>query len=731
MRLTLRTLLAYIDEILDPKEAGDFKERINQSEMATNLLYRIRDVMRRLRLKAPSVDDRGDGLDPNTVSEYLDNVLPDDRVPDFERVCLESDMQLAEVASCHQILAIVLGEGAEIEEATIQHMYQLPEVAAEQALMARQQTEVGMAPTDDSPTPPPVVDQGADTSETPPPSPKVEVPGYLRQPTRRPSHLVPGLILIFVVLCVATIGLALNGKLAFLGIGPSGDAEQVAVRADAAESQTQPASTVSSPSAVSESASAPATTAEPSEVPTVTTPPSKEPGQEAVVPVPAKKESVEKPATAPSETQPDMPIKPTTETGPPVETGPSAESQPEAQSPVAPIEPVTEPAGETVEQPGRVGTLYTGKREILLQWDANQNQWQRVVPRAEVRSETPVIAPPTFRPVIGLANSTTVELIDGAKILLEPGLEPGVPAVTFTRGRLVIQTAGKPDRKIVLSLPGRTGVMTLLDPDSTVAIELLPVWTRGANPEEVTSEVMANLYAIHGRIGWKDGPGTESSQVEINGKGAETPRLLILEGNKGFQAMAIPQLPTWIGAAELGKLDQNASSYLEGTLANRPVSLALREMLADRRSEFGRLAIRSLCEIGEVEPLVATLNNEKRTPIWSETVTALRTFVRQSPESAKKVREVLEKTYGEQGGELFRMLWGYSDEQLAAGQDSQLVKALGSPLLATRVLAYWTLRDIVPVGPYYKPDTTLPKRQQAAKRWEDQQKKGLIRHQKP
>jgi len=138
MRLTLRTLLAYMDDILEPADHEDLGRKIEASDFASELIHRSRDTVRRLRLGAPAVlaggsDDVLDSVDlgdANSVAEYLDNTLPPEQVADFERMCLEQgaepDMHLAEVASCHHVLTMVLGEPAEVDADLKSTMYQLP-----------------------------------------------------------------------------------------------------------------------------------------------------------------------------------------------------------------------------------------------------------------------------------------------------------------------------------------------------------------------------------------------------------------------------------------------------------------------------------------------------------------------------------------------------------------------------------------------------------------------------
>lgn len=127
MRLTLRTLLAYLDNTLDPQDAQKLRDKLAESGFATQLVQRIRGTLANGSLLAPSPEAVGPVEEANVICEYLDSTLPSEQVAEIERACLESDPHLAEAAACHQILTMVLGKPAEVSPELRQRIYELPD----------------------------------------------------------------------------------------------------------------------------------------------------------------------------------------------------------------------------------------------------------------------------------------------------------------------------------------------------------------------------------------------------------------------------------------------------------------------------------------------------------------------------------------------------------------------------------------------------------------------------
>ena len=153
-RLTLRTLLAYIDDTLEPTEARSLGKKVAESEDAKQLVDRIKKVTRRRGLATPVSDDEDDTTsDPNTVAEYLDNALDSATVRQVEETCLESDVHLAEVAACHQILTLVLTEPVRVPPRAHKRMYELvqPPASVPDRRPSKTLPVSGTAPPSDGP----------------------------------------------------------------------------------------------------------------------------------------------------------------------------------------------------------------------------------------------------------------------------------------------------------------------------------------------------------------------------------------------------------------------------------------------------------------------------------------------------------------------------------------------------------------------------------------------------
>ncbi len=154
MRLTLRTLLAWLDDTLPANEVRQIGKQVAESPFAQELVDRTYRVTRQRRLLVPSATGP-EATDPNVVAAYLDNELGPEEVAEYEKKCLTSDVNLAEVASVHQILSLI-GQKAKVPPDAKQRMYRL--------VKGRESAYAAEAVRRPSPPPPP-------EPMTPPPTP--------------------------------------------------------------------------------------------------------------------------------------------------------------------------------------------------------------------------------------------------------------------------------------------------------------------------------------------------------------------------------------------------------------------------------------------------------------------------------------------------------------------------------------------------------------------------------
>jgi hypothetical protein len=730
MRLTLRTLLAYLDGILEPKDAEDLGKKVEESEYATGLVHRVRDVMRRLRLGAPSLTDRGPGLDPNTVAEYLDNTLATDRVTDFEKVCLDSDTHLAEVAASHQILTLVLGEPAEIDEATRQRMYEVQDVHGGAKSAPPPPPPVGSAaPTtaDDAPSLSLDLDLGDRKPRT-----KPTVPEYLREPRRRRAWMTTiggtvAAVCVLVLVCwlfgLFEAGTPMGNVLVSWGVIAPAPSTEVAVNGGKTDGKAREKDD--------------GTTETKQVTPENETPDTKQ-GPTAKSGTEPAGESGKKTATPPvapvagTASGAVLPPKPAggTTTEPKV-TLPVAPNPPPKPVVVEPPKPATDTVKEPLppDEPEPLGRFLSSDQVLLS--DNPPNGWTRVAANQTLIPQD-VLALPTYRPTVVLTAGVALDIIGGSRVKLLGSNAKELPGIRIVFGRVVLMSQGKGDVRMRVEFGEHHGTITFVDAKSVAALDVRNRHVAGTNPEGDSPHVMADLFVSGGEIAWDD---TVDGKAEKQQRLAPSERLAF-DGQALGTLIAGKELPIWIAADAAVRAPMSPREQLERSKASpaiaqalptdQPARLKLLELLTSRPQwEVRWLSLRCLGYVGQFREIVVALNDPAQKPHWRDYADALRAAVDRDPESAAAVRVALEKQFPKDAADLYRMLWGYNDKQLESGddgkggEDAKLVQGLrNDDVLAVRRLSYWNLQDITGQGGLYQPEDSHAKRMQGVRRWD-------------
>jgi hypothetical protein len=684
MRLTLRTLLAYMDGLLEPADAADLAKKIEVNPVAGDLIRRTSEVLKQQRLSAPKPAGKGLIRDPNTVAEYLDNVLASERVPELEKQVLESDAHLAEAVACHQILSLVLTEPAEVDPHSRRRMYQLLE---------KLKTPVQAAPVSTEAVDPIPASQGNGSPEK---KPEDAVPTYLRSPPVWARLAPVAAVIILLAALAGAIWMAVDPPSLFTSRGGPGDEgdrgipvrpEMAAPDSDATPAEERAAD--SAPNAAGPPTPAPADPAE-SDLP-----PSQPPAADSAGTIP------ESSAAGPASQDPPVPS----------DAAPGEAAAPNAALPPADAGPSPAPG----ESDG-VGRLVSA--ESMVAWNAGQG-WGRLTPDVAIAEGTDLVCASYFRGVVSLSIGLNMELVGATRVTLIPEDERGISGLKVHYGRVILSSAGKSGQPLVLYTGPYRGTAVFESADSVIAIEAQGRLADGDDPEQAQPQWSVDLWALAG-------------QARLLLAGEREP--LALKGPMRFalheagMAESNTAPPTWCTADERTAIEKKAAAgALQNMSPNRPLVMALQELAVHRRAEVAALAVRTLALLGDFEPSVNVLNDESQRAFWNDEIKSLRAALASSPATAIAVRQAFVSRRGEMAGqELYRMLWGYTPEGLMEGAAWQLVDNLDHDELDFRVLAFWNLRSMTGYTAMYQPEDPPAARRTAVNRWRQRLEAGQI-----
>jgi len=747
MRLTLRTLLAYVDDILDPADHEELGRKIETSDFATELIHRSRDVVRRLRLGAPpvlveqsgGVLDAADYGDANIVAEYLDNTLAATEVADFERICLEpgtdSQMHLAEVASCHHILTLVLGEPAEVELRLRRQMYELPQGLG--VRKDRLRTEPGHGSGQHSPplqtgevAAPPAV-QRADQRDS-----AQGIPDYLRVATkarRRSRQIAVAAALVLGIVGYFTWGF-------WRPLEPPAELAQAQLDEVEAGLQisdvpgTDPLEAVAeggSASPSGDAAGGPMSEAPVYSPPVVSTEPL--PGDTPIESESTPSEetsaspvlSVESNPIAPVDVMPRADASDATRLpdatavadsdAPPmaadVGSETAVEDSPVIVQPDAPVQ--VELAG-----PMRLGT-YLGNGDVLLRHDQQPNKWLRVPPRSALSAGDRLLVLPKFRTHVELAGLNAY-LSGGTQVVLGSGVQSDLGAeaelaLSIVYGRILLN-AGLNGSHVSLELNDQRR-QVLLGDSASLAVEVQRLFVPGGDYEQQEAPIDILWYLTSGTVEMPD-----------SGETVQAPAMwATVDGVDGAPRL-MDKLPDWIDREPVTALERRARDILtEALRPGEPVGIRLLELIdpqdRGRQREMRTLAAEAGVYVGEFEPFVKALNDPDQKSAWESHINKLRQALTLSPEVASRVREDFVNLRGEQAADdLMQMVRGYGQQAIGTSREEvkegvlvKLIRWLDDDNLDYRVLAIYNLNEITPTRNLasYRPGLNSTQRQRA------------------
>lgn len=674
MRLTLRTLLAYLDDTLDPHQTKEMGKKIQESPRAAALVSRIREVIRRRRLGAPDISGPSQGIDPNLVAQYLDNTLEPDQVAEFETVCLDSDILLAEVAAIHQILTLVPADGAEIDSRSRERYLALGPVGPDAQLQIPGATGEATRPGKPRPV------ASAQTAEDIDAQFREGLPEYLKG-TPWTQRVAPAAGVLVVV--AASIAVLVLDRDLFRSLVPPPGAGPVVVAPEVA--QAPPGAAV----------------------------PPREPGVPAGPgPAPA---NAPKPAMEGNPALPPQGIDPTPPPDAPEPTVASALSvlpkptvTPAATSPAAPTPTPPLPPAPAVEQ---IPMQLVDHEGVLLRYQSSDQHWYVHPRRGELRTGETYACPEPFEADFDLDKGQfRVTLLGESTVEILPVTPTARYGIAVRRGRVILHPAGAAPVPVSVNLQigAQQFALTLATVETTVAVEVL---IREPSGPMETAPLRGTLYVIAG-----------SAQVGSTGPMTAGRRFRLTSEPMDAQSMEADLWPAWLDAARrptLSTLRRYSQLFEKEFDAQQAVDLSIPALIKDPRPKISELGVRCLTITESYAALAQALAQSEHEEARTAAASGLRQWLALDAANRALLRRELESHYpADEARAVDRLLWGYTKTEAQDRLNSlELIEWLRSNHVEVRELAFGQLVQLTGRRYDYRPVGTVSQREAGVQRW--------------
>lgn len=763
MKLTLRTLLAWRDRVLPEQDHKELDQKVAATELAQKLEQRIREVLAKAELPAAQVHGRGLAASANSVAEFLDNALDPELLGPFEKNCVDSDVQLCEVAECHHLLAGMAGQPELTTELNEEERRRLGEAIKRHSEQLAAETEhaIDVANARAVRAELDAIEHGAADSFG---EPQTE-----RTPRRRSRGAVvaaaAAVALLLLLVVILGVQLARSGR--------ANREQQLAVRPPVADAV--PAVAAEPPAAVVDEPAPAAAVVGPDD-------PAVPPVAAVDQPLVAQPEATEQPemavattnpaeaapATAPAAGAPPPPAVASMADRPQVPQGtamaiaapapapmtpqPAASTSVAVPAAVAPTT-ITSAIPEAAASPPVLGFLdndaIVGSGFVLHRNSATDpaelDGWQCLPAGSQLAVQDEVMVPPGLSPSFSI-GSVQVQMRPRTHAIFKID-SAGMPRVELLAGSLTIRSSEKA-AQLGLAAGGLNGVI-LSGLLGGVAVDVTRLPDSELAARQTTQTLVARLVPLAQPINWRQTRATGlPSRVPLRGLEAEAELrpLELVEWSETSPLtatrQAITELPDWATPLRrISSLEKDASEALvEAVTRGDPLLKSLIELSVDRRIENRMMAVETLALVGHFDELVELLREPPPTgPAaggWEQLEGQTVPLAFSDPELArvleKAFRDQLEATQALTAiGLARRKLPATSADDLTR----QLIDLLENEELMLRRYAYAWLCERFQLEPMeliqYRADWPAEQRRDGADWWRNRLEKGLLMPQQP
>lgn len=741
MRLTLRTLLAYMDNMLEPADAEALRVKIEESEFAKVLMARIEAAVRQPRLSSLPLDEKGLGLDANSIAQYLDNTLAPELVPELEQFLLQSDMQLAEVAACHQALASIL-DSEPITSPELRHRVRClgspKEIAQGPTAPVAKRAEYGHSQEAAShslgaqPSPAPTTNSRASSQSVSPKSAPSMSDSLIMTDPLRPAHAdwtnngvreessskpKNGLRVLITLALAALLVLAayqaigpfnrLQGLWTSTALAPEGSVAQDNDPDDGSIDSENPNSNsaLQSDSNIADNNSE---LKQPTDV-----------EDENPAPSSASEKPDNSSAGSPETAMPSAgEMKDGAAPNPDSDSATSSSTNP--STPLKPKIPLGNVQVATWNPPAELA-----QGHLLFINDQANRQLIRVTSATTFPHGTRLLIAPGVRNSIQVNHDVAWSFYTATDFSVSTDSQmPWITMVDVTQGKAVLQDSGKSnfvDRQPQTLLRNGNTLIALRwsEPNSAVAVEATPMFVDPSryDPQYVGPVVPVTdlrISVLQGKIEFSSVEITE--KVDVAKLLSETSAFqklmlgdsLVRTGVNQWEGVKIDKAPTWIETPLERPIDRQAANDLMQLLpAGARANLVIVEALQNRRAEIAALAAQTLILSDDFSFLAGPaglLNDDRFRSHWTTLIDAVRERVSSSPESLEALKASLATQDVQRGALLFQVLVGYSEPELKLSAAERLVNLLESEFLDERILAIYQLKRITGKDLGFQPD---------------------------